>query len=67
MGNVKLSRALLPVGSLIPLLGEDYADVVPVSATLDGKSKVKLGYNIGVMYDVCDKVTLGLSYRSRYG
>ncbi|MEI3154878.1 MAG: outer membrane protein transport protein [Odoribacter sp.] len=65
MGNVKLSRALLPVGSLIPLLGEDYADVVPVSATLDGKSKVKLGYNIGVMYDVCDKVTLGLSYRSR--
>ena len=65
MGNVNLSRALLPVGALVPILGADYQDVVPVSATLDGKSKVKLGYHIGVMYDVCDKVTLGLSYRSR--
>ena len=65
MGNVNLSRALLPVGALVPILGADYQDVVPVSATLDGKSKVKLGYHIGVMYDVCDKVTLGLSFRSR--
>lgn len=65
LGKVTLSRALLPVGSLVPLLGPDYEDIVPVSATLDGKAKVKVGYNIGVMYDVCDKVTLGLSYRSR--
>ncbi len=38
---------------------------VPVSATLDGKTKVRAGFNIGVMYDVCDKVTFGLSYRSK--
>lgn len=38
---------------------------VPVSATLDGKTKVRAGFNVGVMYDVCDKVTLGLSYRSK--
>lgn len=65
LGKVTLSRALLPVGSLVPILGPDYEDVVPVSATLDGKAKVRVGYNIGIMYDVCDKVTLGLSYRSR--
>ena len=67
VGNVKLSRALLPVGFLatIPGFGPDFADVIPVSATLDGKSKVKLGYNIGVMYEVSEQVTLGLSYRSR--
>lgn len=65
LGKVTLSRALLPTGSLVPLLGSDYADVVPVSATLNGRSKLKVGYNIGVMYDVCDRVTLGLSYRSR--
>lgn len=66
-GNVELSRALLPVGALVavPGFGPDYADVVAVSATLEGKSKIKLGYNIGVMYDVCDQVTIGLSYRSR--
>lgn len=38
---------------------------VPVSATLDGKAKVRAGFNVGIMYDVCEKVTLGLSYRSR--
>ncbi|MEG0795628.1 MAG: outer membrane protein transport protein [Odoribacter sp.] len=38
---------------------------VPVSATLDGKANIRAGFNVGIMYDVCDKVTLGLSYRSR--
>lgn len=66
-GNVELSRALLPVGFLaqVPGFGEDYQDVVPVSATLNGTSDLRFGYNVGVMYDVCEKVTLGLSYRSR--
>lgn len=66
-GEVNLSRALLPVGSLtaIPGFGPEYKDVVPASATLNGKAGVRAGYNVGVMYDVCDKVTIGLSYRSR--
>lgn len=38
---------------------------VPVAATLDGKAKVRVGYNVGVMFDASEKVTLGLSYRSR--
>lgn len=38
---------------------------VPVSATLDGSTKVRAGFNVGLMYDACDKVTLGLSYRSK--
>lgn len=38
---------------------------VPVAATLDGKTKVRAGFNVGIMYDVCDQLTLGLSYRSR--
>lgn len=67
VGNVNLSRALLPVGTLaaLPGFGPDYKDVVPVSATLDGKTTVRVGYNVGVMYDVSEKVTLGLSYRSK--
>lgn len=43
----------------------DINGAVPVSATLDGKAKVGVGVNVGVMYDVSEKVTLGLSYRSR--
>lgn len=65
VGNVNLSRALMPVGSLVPLLGPDFKDIVPASATLNGKASVRVGYNIGVMYDVSEKVTLGLSYRSK--
>lgn len=43
----------------------EIAGTVPVSATLDGKAKVRVGYNVGIMFDASDKVTLGLSYRSR--
>lgn len=79
IGNVELSRGLMPVGfvssviatlppplqSLIGVNGDDYKDVVPASATLTGKTKVAVGFNIGAMYDVNEKVTIGLSYRSK--
>ena len=64
-GNVELSRALLPVGSLAPLLGPEYSNVVPAQATLTGKSGVRLGYNIGVMYDLNKKISFGVSFRSK--
>lgn len=50
-----------------PLVGQirSYDGIVPVSATLDGKANVRAGFNVGIMYDVCDKVTLGFSYRSK--
>lgn len=38
---------------------------VPVSATLNGKAKIRAGFNVGIMFDASEKVTLGLSYRSR--
>lgn len=65
IGSVELSRALMPVGSLVPVLGEKFKDVVPASATLNGKAKVAVGFNIGAMYDVNEKITVGLSYRSK--
>lgn len=66
-GNFSLSRALLPAGTLaaIPGFGPDYADVVPVSAKLSGKSSVRVGFNVGAMWDINDQVTLGASYRSK--
>ncbi len=39
--------------------------VPPASATLDGKAHVRAGFNIGILYDFSDKVSVGLSYRSR--
>lgn len=37
----------------------------PASATLDGKAGVRAGFNVGVLYDISDKVSVGVSYRSR--
>lgn len=74
-GDVSLSRALLPVGGLaafgsfsLPGIGDmiaTYSDVAPISATLTGKSKTGFGFNVGVMYDINDQVTIGASFRSK--
>jgi long-chain fatty acid transport protein len=77
MGDFSMSRALLPAGSLnglaglgtvIPGLGaviDNYKDVPAVSTTLSGDADIKVGYNLGVMFDVTEKFTIGLSYRSK--
>lgn len=39
--------------------------VPPAYATLDGKAHVRAGFNIGVLYDISEKVSVGFSYRSR--
>lgn len=39
--------------------------VPPAYARLDGNAHMRVGFNVGIMYDICDKVTVGLSYRSK--
>ncbi len=80
-GDFSLSRSLIGAGDLeklrflSPALGQygidldselnKYKDISAVSATLSGNTNVKVGYNLGVMFDVNDKITLGVSYRSK--
>lgn len=75
-GNFELSRALMSdakfqamgnIPDLAPFkpLINSVAGSVPVSATLGGDSKTRVGYNLGLFYQPCDKISLGLSYRSR--
>lgn len=64
-GNVELSRAMLPAGTLTAMgMGPEFADVIPVSATLTGSSKISLGYNVGILYDLTERISLGASFRS---
>ena len=63
-GSIELSRAMLPVGAFFPVGGESFAEIAPISANLEGSSSVSLGYNVGIMYDATDRLTLGASYRS---
>lgn len=40
-------------------------EVPPAYARLEGNAHMRVGFNVGIMYDICDKVTVGLSYRSK--
>lgn len=73
-GNFSLSRALITFGDLataaamVPALkplADKYKDVTPVGATLSGDAGMKFGINAGVMYDVTERLTVGVSYRSK--
>ena len=76
-GNFSLSRALIPAGDLeslrpfaaaVPSLGQtldNFKDIDAASATLSGDAGVKIGFNVGAMYDITDKITVGVSYRSK--
>ena len=57
-GNVNLSKGLMEASSV-------FNDVVPVSLRIDGDSKVRVGFNVGALYDINEKVSIGASYRSR--
>lgn len=42
-----------------------YDDASAASVQLDGDAGVRMGFNVGAMFDINDKLTVGLSYRSK--
>ncbi len=44
---------------------DKYQDTPAASATLSGSAGVRLGFNLGAMFDVTDQITVGVSYRSK--
>lgn len=73
-GNFDLTRALLPVGGMdaigqmIPALQpaiESFKGQVPVAAKLGGDARVGFGVNLGILVNVSEKVSIGVSYRSK--
>ena len=73
-GNFSTSKALIPVNGLAgigvayppakPIL-DKYATVVPVSATLSGKAKTGVGFNVGLLFSPISQLSIGVSYRSK--
>ncbi len=77
-GSVDLSKGLVvpeTADRMLALLAQMgqiqnpvmYNGVMPASVSLNGKSEVSCGFNVGVMYDLLDNLTVGASYRSRVG
>ncbi|MDH6305155.1 long-chain fatty acid transport protein [Parabacteroides sp. PF5-5] len=73
-GDFSLSRALISSNDIAMLaqlrpeltpIADKYKGITPIAATLSGDAGLKLGYNLGAMFDLNDKITIGVSYRSK--
>ena len=69
-GDVDLHKALVSPSSLDKLLGAMGSDVrfgsiSPASVELTGASDLVVGYNVGAMFEVTPRITLGASFRSK--
>ncbi|MBD5424587.1 MAG: hypothetical protein HDR45_00120 [Bacteroides sp.] len=76
-GNVNLSKGLVVPSTADMMLGilyqtgqlpvqpQMYQGTMPVSINLQGSANVSCGFNVGVMYDILDNLSVGVSYRSK--
>lgn len=69
-GDVDLHKALVNPSSLDRLLGAMGSDVrfgsvSPASVELTGASDLVVGYNVGAMYEITPRITVGASFRSK--
>jgi long-chain fatty acid transport protein len=71
-GSVDLDKGLVSPSSMDMMLayqgiGYSFGDITPASVNLKGTSNVSFGVNVGAMYDISKKVTVGASFRSKMG
>ena len=61
----QMVEAMKPM--IAPLIKEFsvYDDASAASAQLKGDARIRYGFNIGAMYDINEKFTVGVSYRSK--
>ena len=69
-GSVNLDKGLVSpstLDKLLVLMQQQYSfgHNMPASVNLTGKSEFGWGFNVGAMYDINDKLTVGVSYRSK--
>lgn len=69
-GNVDLYKGLVVPGTLDKLLqsmGQEYSfgNTMPASVNLTGTADLALGINVGAMYDINPKWTVGVNFRSK--
>ena len=76
-GNVDLNKGLVSAATtdralgLLKQLGQvppetpAFGNTTPASVNLQGNANISVGLNIGAMYDVTDRITLGASFRTK--
>ncbi|WP_297908979.1 outer membrane protein transport protein [uncultured Parabacteroides sp.] len=63
--NPALGAAVAPTINDIMKDMQKYNEASAASVNLKGDAGIRLGFNVGVMYDINEKFTVGVSYRSK--
>jgi len=76
-GNVDLNKGLVTASTAdkaiaalqmtgqLPAGTPTFGETTPASVNLNGEAAVKIGFNVGAMYDITDNLTIGASFRSK--
>lgn len=71
-GNIDLNKGLVNPETFDKVLGINgvpseyfFKGTTPASVNLKGTAEVALGFNVGAMWDINDKITVGASYKSK--
>lgn len=69
-GNVDLNKGLITPQSMDAMLAANgtpyqFGETVPASVNLNGNANPRLGINVGAMWDINSKWTVGFSFRSK--
>lgn len=68
-GSVDLNKGLVTpdaINMVLAGMGNDYRFTdTPASVNINGKSTTTVGFNVGAMWDINKKITVGASYRSK--
>ncbi|MBQ7042580.1 MAG: outer membrane protein transport protein [Muribaculaceae bacterium] len=64
-GKIDLNKGLVNPASVDKIYGTNFGNTAPASVNLTGTAEVVLGFNVGAMWDINEKITVGANYRSK--
>ena len=69
-GSVNLNKGLVSSSTVDMLttamgMGSVFGNTTPASVNLNGKASLRAGFNVGAMWDINSRVTVGASFRSQ--
>lgn len=64
-GSIDLNKGLVNPSSVDKVYGTEFGHTAPASVNINGTADVQVGYNIGAMWDITKRITVGVNYRSK--
>lgn len=69
-GNFDLSKGLVDPATIDKVLASQnipysFGNTAPASINLSGSAEVAFGYNVGILWDITNQISIGANYRSK--